>query len=121
VGAFGWTVVGSVAGIVGATAAVVFGVLPFLRVHREAPRPEPDITRDSAKAVDAGRDLVVVGDIPQEPLGYQPRADLLAAMDWSAGRSRVMVAHAVTGMRGWGRHIWRRRMRGRGWRSGGGW
>jgi tetratricopeptide (TPR) repeat protein len=32
-GAFGWTVVGSVAGVVGAGAAIVFGLLPLLRTR----------------------------------------------------------------------------------------
>ena len=31
--------------------------------------------------------VVVAGEIPQEPLGFQPRADLLAALD-APGRGR---------------------------------
>ncbi len=47
---------------------------------------------------------VVVGDIPREPAGWQPRADLLAELDApSPGRGRVSVVHAVTGMRGVGK------------------
>jgi hypothetical protein len=47
---------------------------------------------------------VVVGDVPQEPTGFQPRADLLAELDApSPGRGRVSVVHAVTGMRGVGK------------------
>ncbi len=44
---------------------------------------------------------VVTGDIPQQPPGYQPRADLLAELD-TAG-PRVSVVYAVTGMRGVGK------------------
>jgi tetratricopeptide (TPR) repeat protein len=46
--------------------------------------------------------VVVVGDIPQEPPGFQPRADLLAELDAPSG-GRVSVVHAVTGMRGVGK------------------
>jgi hypothetical protein len=47
---------------------------------------------------------VVAGDVPQEPAGFQSRADLLAALDApSPGRGRVRVVHAVTGMRGVGK------------------
>jgi tetratricopeptide (TPR) repeat protein len=44
---------------------------------------------------------VVVGEIPQEPLGFQPRTDLLAALD--APGPRVSVVHALTGLRGVGK------------------
>jgi tetratricopeptide (TPR) repeat protein len=46
---------------------------------------------------------VVVGEIPQEPLGFQSREDLLAALDTPGPRSRVSVVHALTGMRGVGK------------------
>jgi Domain of unknown function (DUF4062) len=47
--------------------------------------------------------VVVAGEIPQEPLGFQPRADLLAALDAPEQGARVRVVHALTGMRGVGK------------------
>ena len=47
--------------------------------------------------------VVVAGEIPQEPLGFQPRADLLASLDAPGPESRVQVVHALTGMRGVGK------------------
>ena len=44
---------------------------------------------------------VVAGDIPQQPPGFQPRADLLAELD--AAGPGVAVVHAVTGMLGVGK------------------
>ena len=46
---------------------------------------------------------VVAGEIPQEPLGFQPRAELLAALDAPGPGSGVRVVHALTGMRGVGK------------------
>jgi hypothetical protein len=46
---------------------------------------------------------VVAGEIPQEPLGFQPRPDLLAALDAPGPGSRPRVVHALTGMRGVGK------------------
>jgi tetratricopeptide (TPR) repeat protein len=44
---------------------------------------------------------VVAGEIPQEPMGFQPRPELLAALDSPGGGPRVV--HALTGMRGVGK------------------
>ena len=65
-----------------------------------------DLAREGRGAGGGGRGQVlsVVGDVPQEPAGFQPRADLLAKLDTPApGRGRVSVVHAVTGMRGVGK------------------
>ena len=47
--------------------------------------------------------VVVAGEIPQQPLGFQPRADLLAALDAPGPDSRPRVVQALTGMRGVGK------------------
>jgi tetratricopeptide (TPR) repeat protein len=47
------------------------------------------------------RAVVLAGEIPQEPVGFQPRADLLAALDAPGPGTRVV--HALTGMRGVGK------------------
>ncbi len=102
--AFAWGVLGAVASAVGALAAIAFGLVPFLRRRKQVPSAPGEAEVGSLPS-GAGEDaLVVVGEIPQEPLGFQPRADLLAELDVpSPGRGHVSVVHGVTGMRGVGK------------------
>ena len=103
VDAFAWGVVGSVAGVVAAAAAIVFGLIPLLQGRKKA-IGAPGEAWDEALPASADADApVVVGEIPQEPLGFQPRVDLLAALDAPGAGSHVIVVHAVTGMRGVGK------------------
>ena len=100
--AFAWEVAGSVAGVVAAVAAVI-ALIPMLRKRTEPPAV-PVRAEDAVIAAGAGEcGPVMVGEIPQQPLGFQPRADLLAALDAPEPRSQVVVVHAVTGMRGVGK------------------
>jgi tetratricopeptide (TPR) repeat protein len=46
--------------------------------------------------------VLVVGDVPQEPVAFQPRAGLAEALDRGTG-PRVSVVSAVTGIRGVGK------------------
>jgi hypothetical protein len=64
---------------------------------------------------------VMVGEIPQEPLGFQPRQDLLAALDAPGPGSRISVVYALTGMRGVGKTHLAAAMRERGLMRAGGW
>ncbi len=100
--AFAWEVVGSVAGVVAAAAAII-ALIPVLRGRKQVPQT-PSTAGGEALPADGGKDgPVVVGEIPQKPLGFQPRADLLASLDAPGARSRVVVVLAVTGMRGVGK------------------
>jgi tetratricopeptide (TPR) repeat protein len=47
--------------------------------------------------------VLVAGEIPQEPLGFQPRAELLAALDEPGPGPQVRVVRALTGLRGVGK------------------
>ena len=107
--AFGWEVVGSVAGVL----AVAVGVLQFLQGRK---KPSVPVRADSPGQV-AERPAGVPANVsrvcrcrpgrdrgyPARPLGFQPRADLLAELDAPSGERRVSVVHAVTGMRGVGK------------------
>ena len=102
VDAFAWEVIGSVAGVIAAAAAVI-ALLPRPRRHKEIPAP-PDQAASIVTPAGTSKDVpVMVGDIPREPLGFQPRIDLLAALDAPDPRSRVAVVHALTGLRGVGK------------------
>lgn len=102
VDAFAWGVVGSVAGVVAAAAAII-GLIPLLRGRKQVPQAS-GLAEGGPSPAGAGEEApIVIGEIPQEPLGFQPRDDLLAALDAPGPRSRVVVVHAVTGMRGVGK------------------
>ena len=102
VDAFAWEVVGSVAGVVAAAVAIV-ALLPRPRRHQEILAP-PSAAAAVVTPADTGSDApVMVGEIPREPLGFQPRTDLLAALDAPGPGSRVVVVHALTGLRGVGK------------------
>ena len=120
-----WTVAGSAAGVAG---AVLAGVQVWQSCRRPAaaapagaPRGLPgggqvSVTGGQGTQVGTGNiqvnvsappprpaaGLVVVGEIPREPPGWQPRPGLLAAVRDLGPGSRVVVA-AVTGMRGVGK------------------
>ena len=62
-------------------------------------------------------DQVVVGDIPAQRPGFQPRPVLLTQLNRVSQRQPVVV---LTGTGEWARPTWLLRMRGRGWRAAGG-
>ena len=99
VDAFAWEVVGSVAGVIAAAAAII-ALIPVWRRHEQGPRPMAAAGDQTLPIADEDAP-VVVGEIPQEPLGFQPRPDLLAALD--APGEGLRVVHALTGMRGVGK------------------
>jgi hypothetical protein len=124
-----WTIVGSVAGAV----AVVIGILQLRQARRGTAAPaNGDPAAQAAPIAPHPADQlgtiassqlapVAVGEIPREPPGFQPRADLLAALDAPGPGSRVSVVYALTGMRGVGKTHLAARMPGRGWQTAGGW
>lgn len=102
VDAFAWEVIGSIAGVIAAAAAII-ALLPRRRRHQEIPAL-PDAAAAVVMPPDTGTDApVMVGEIPREPLSFQPRIDLLAALDAPEPRSRAVVVYALTGLRGVGK------------------
>jgi hypothetical protein len=99
VDAFSWEVISSIAGVIAAVAAII-ALFPHSRRHQEIPLP-PDQAVTAVTPAYAIIDApVMVGDIPREPPGFQPRTDLLAALDAPGPEGRVVVVHALTGLRG---------------------
>jgi tetratricopeptide (TPR) repeat protein len=84
-------------------AAVVVFSWPRRAGHRERP-PSPPARAALPAAGGSGPPpadrQIVVGNVPQEPPGFQSRAALLAELDRAGGQ--VSVIHAVTGMPGVG-------------------
>ncbi len=101
-GAFGWTVVGSVAGVVSALAAIA-ALVPRFRRRKVISGVPAKVGSDVLSAEASENVPAVVGNIPREPLCFQDRADLLAAFDTPGTPPRVVVVQAVTGMRGVGK------------------
>jgi hypothetical protein len=104
-----WTIAGSVAGVIAIPSAVVIGVMQLRQARKDSGAIPPSVfqpgllaaSQPSAPPEHAAR-LVVVGEIPQEPPGWQPRPDPMAALEVPGLGSRIVV-RAVTGMRGVGK------------------
>ena len=123
--AFVWEIIGSVAGIAGAAAAIVFGVIPLWQDHRKKRLakaelansdqvPELDVRGGKGVQIGTGNQQinnyftespvaarppggpVIVGEVPQAPPAFQSRDALASALDENG-------VHALTGMRGVGK------------------
>jgi hypothetical protein len=129
VDAFAWAVVGSVAGVAGVVAAIVFGVIPRVQGRRKArlapvaETPRAEVSGGQGVQVGAGNVQVnqyvqtyiesqhlpavaeqgsaVVGEVPRRAPAFQPRAELVTRL--GASGPGVTVVRAVTGMRGVGK------------------
>ena len=104
--AFAWTVIGSVAGVVGAAAAVVFGLIPVLRGRRRTPALPGSGDATSPDAVGRARALLpapvldvdvrgrgqVINELAGLALAPPGRVQVLAGL---GGSGKSTVARAV--------------------------
>jgi len=102
------TALAGIYSLVLAALVAAVAVLGWARQHGRSRPPEfstaPPPVQSAANQVSLVAEVfVVVGDIPQEPVGFQPREDLLAELDALPVGRRASVVHAVTGMRGVGK------------------
>jgi hypothetical protein len=100
----------ALAGFYSLVLAAVVAAVGMIAWSRRQARGRPVAGSGPVPVVPAGDEPahsdevpVVVGDIPQEPAGFQPRTDLLGELDAPAAGRGVSVVHAVTGMRGVGK------------------
>ncbi len=105
--------VGVAAATVAATVGGAWGAWWVPRGERERTEPgqtgtrvelaNATVTVQQAPPGDPPQPFVRMGDLPREPVGFQPRADLLAELDHAAEHHGLTVVHAVTGARGVGK------------------
>ncbi|MEV5957192.1 tetratricopeptide repeat protein [Streptomyces sp. NPDC051987] len=106
--------VGVAAATVAATVGGTWGAWWAPRADRPAADPGPDAVRlelpratvtvtGAAPAAEPAPPRVRMGDLPREPVGFQPRSELLAELTGVAARHDLTVVHAVTGARGVGK------------------
>jgi len=100
VSAFGWTVVGSVAGVVGAAAAIVFGLIPL--IHRGKQQARRTVTDPGTEPLDDAP-LPVAVRLPQGPENLAGRDKLLAELDARfAGAAQATKGPGVVALYGLG-------------------
>ncbi|MEU7582599.1 tetratricopeptide repeat protein [Streptomyces sp. NPDC041068] len=93
-------------GVAAATVvATIGGTAGASWVSRSAARaqPRPVSAEPDSGPGEPARVLVRMGELPLEPRGFQPRADLLATLEQAADEPGLTVVHAVTGARGVGK------------------